>query len=228
MLMNRAQRIWKFTGWIGVLSLAAAGCGGGAYRQRMQKRIEQLRQGVPGQHVLSESIQIGNLELRLLKGFVQKLSPREGSEHPARRRPPFDLPGHLATWEAHLEQGGQKIPYYFYLGLVEKSQNPQERIQERIHQEWPDAKVEWKDFPDARQRRWKRCQLLLADLEWVPLDSAGKEAPVQRKTGQMDIFLLQEGSCWIIVACRAPKDLATPFQRDDLYRVWLANLKLTS
>ncbi len=207
-----------------------AGCGTGAYRERMQKRLEQLRQGGAGQEELSDPIQIPNkpLEIRLLKAFVTELSPTDGSKHLARRTPPFPLPGLLRTWEAHLDQGGQKMPYYVYVGLVETSQNPQETIRERIHQEWPDAKVEWKDFPDAQQRAWKRCQVLLADLDWVPLDPAGKEAPVQKQTGRMDIFLLQEGNHWIIVACRAPETLASPLRRDDLYRVWLANLRIKS
>ncbi|MDW8039446.1 MAG: hypothetical protein RMI90_15610 [Thermoguttaceae bacterium] len=210
------------------MSILASGCGTGAYRQRMQKRLEQLRRGVPGQAELTDPIEISNLELRLLKAFVTELSPTGGPEHLARRTPPFPLPGLLRTWEAHLDQGSQKMPYYFYLGLVEKSQNLRERIRERIHQEWPDAKVEWRDFTDAQQRTWLRCQVLLADLDWVPLDPAAKEGPVQKQTGLMDIFLLQEGNHWIIVACRTPEGLATPLRRDDLYRVWLANLKIKS
>jgi hypothetical protein len=228
--MNRQSACWKLGFGMALIMLLVAGCGTGAYRERMEKRLAELRRGVPGQDELSEAVQIPNLplELRVLKAFATELSPTAGSEHPARRQPPFPLPGLVRTWEAHLEQGGLKMPYYFYLGLVERSQNPQERIRERIHQEWPDAKVEWKDFPDAQQRSWKRCQVLLADLDWVPLDPAGKEAPVQKQTGRMDIFLLQEGNHWIIVACRAPEGLTTPLRRDDLYRVWLANVKMKS
>ena len=215
---------------MGLILLLAAGCGSGAYRERMAKRLAELRRGISGQDELSEAVQIPNLplELRLLKVFTTELSPSSVGEHPARRHPPFSLPGHVRTWEAHLEQGGLNMPYYVYLGLVGRSQNPQERIRERIHQEWPDAKVEWKDFPDAQQRLWKRCQVLLADLDWVPLDPTSKEAPVQKHTGRLDIFLLQEGDHWIIIACRAPEALATPLRRDDLYRVWLANVKMKS
>jgi len=228
--MNRHSICWKLGLPMGLVLLLAAGCGTGAYRERMEKRLAELRRGVPGQDELSEAVQISNLplELRLLKVFATELSPTAGAEHPARRQPPFPLPGQVRTWEAHLEQGGLKIPYYVYLGLVERSQNPQERIRERIHQEWPDAKIEWKDFPDAQQRSWKRCQVLLADLDWVPLDTTGKEAAVQKQTGRMDIFLLQEGNHWIILACLAPEALATPLRRDDLYRVWLANVKMKS
>ncbi|HPP51522.1 MAG TPA: hypothetical protein PK777_01120 [Thermoguttaceae bacterium] len=228
--MKRQAVFWKWGLWIGLASLLAAGCGEGAYRERMQKRIQQLRQGPPGQAELSDPVQIPNvpLEIRVLKAFVTELSPTGGSGHHARRTPPFPLPGLVRTWEAHLEQGGLKMPYYLYLGLVEKAQNPQEAIGQRIRQEWPDATVEWKDFPDAQQRAWKRCQVVLADLDWVPLDPTGKEASVQKATGVMDIFCLQEGGHWIIAACRVPQTMASPLRRDDLYRVLLANLKIKS
>jgi len=228
--MDHQNGLWHKWVWVGLAGLLLGGCGTGAYRQRMEKRMEQLRRGVPGQAELSEAVQLPGtpLEIRVPKGFLTALSPQGGSEHPARRTPPFPLPGLLGAWEAHGEQGGQKMPYYLYLGLVEKSQNPQQLISQRIHQEWQDAPGDWKDFPDAEQRGWKRCQVVLADLEWVPLDSNGKELPVQKATGIMDIFCLQEGQHWILVACRVPQSMASQVRMEDIYRVLLANLKIKS
>ncbi len=226
--MRVRPEFWKHWALIGLGGLLLAGCGTGAYRERMERRIEELSRGMPGQDLLSDVTPLPGtpLEVRVPPVFQKALSPKSGSEKPARRTPPFTLPGLLGTWEAHLDQGGLKQPYYFYLGLTDASQNPQPMIEQQLRQEWPDLSIQWNEFPDALGRPWKRCHVVLADLEWVPLDAGGQEKPVQKATGRVDIFCLQDGRHWIVAACRVPESIADQVRLEDLYRPVLANLKV--
>lgn len=229
MAANRTRPL-SYPRWLlaGLLAGVLAGCGTGAYRERMEKRLEELSRGVPGQDMLTDASPLPGtpLEFRLPLAFQVALSPAGGQEKAQRRMPPITVPGVRGAWEAHVEQGGLKQPYYFYLGLAPKSPDPREAIRREIQGQWPDVRAQWEDFTDAAGRPWKRFRADLADLDWVALDGAGKETAPQQATGIVEFYCREEAGQWIVAGWRVQKSLASQVRLDGLISPTLANLTI--
>ncbi len=193
------------------IASVAAGCGTGAYRERMERRIEQLRSGVPGGALLSDATTYPNtpLQLRVPTVFTNAFAPGSGPEKMQRKTPMVTVPGLLATWEAHVQKDGEKLPYYFYLALIDKSEDkrdPTAAILQEVQNLWSGIDARWNETRDPEGRAWQTLRIE-ADQDWVPLDASGKELAVKAVPGMLQFNCHDAGSHWIVAGWRVPRSI---------------------
>ncbi len=212
-----------------LLVLVAAGCPTGSYRERMEQRIQELNRGMPGQDMLSDEAQLPGTPLffRVPAQFQTALAPG-GSEKAQRRVPPVTVPDLAGTWEAHVDHEGKRIPYYFYLAVVNRSKNRID-VARAIVQEaqglWSGINPSWQDISDLTNRSWKRLRID-GDQDWIPLDAGGKELPVQAMPGVIEFDLREEENYWIVAVWRVPRSIESQVRIDGLIGPTLASLKI--
>jgi hypothetical protein len=199
------------------------GCGTGAYRERMNKRLAELRQGTGNTGLLYAASQVPGtpLWIRVPQAFTQGFVP--GGPGDARRiQPPVTVPGLKATWEAHVTHEGSKLPYYCYLAVSDS--DPTGPIQNQLRQLYTGLNVQWSDFT-AGGKTWKRFRGD-AEQDWIPLDSAGKEMPRRDLPGMLEFDCRQEGSHWMTVGWRVPDSIEGDAKLDRAIGPTLGSLEL--
>ena len=204
------------------------GCGTGAYKERMNKRLDQLRRGVPSTGGLWGASQVPDtpLWIRVPKCFTQGLMPGavvNGKPVKVQRiQPPVTIPGLKATWEAHVDHEGSRLPYYCYLAASDK--DPTASIGAQLRAFSPDLDVTWVDFSDAAGKTWKQWRGLV-EQDWVPQDGSGNDMPSRALSGTLEFDCRQEGSLWMIVGWRVPRVIESAAGLDGVIGASLGSLQ---
>jgi hypothetical protein len=210
----------------------AGGCPTGAYRERLDKRLDQLRRGDPNADLLSAAANLPgtSLWLRVPTQFTVAMSPG-GPESMKRKMPPVTVPGLVGTWEASVaEPDGTKMPCYFYAAIIDKAQNPPDptaAIQQEIQQLWQGVSAPWQDVADGAGRPWRRLRID-GEQDWVPLDKDGKEMPSRAMPGTLQFDCREDGGFWIIAGWRVPRSIEGAAKLDQVMAPTLAALQVQS
>lgn len=207
-----------------LLVCIAQGCGTGAYRERMEARIAELRKGGGVTNVaLYAPSQVGDTSLwiRVPRKFTQGMTP--GAAVNAQRiQPPITLPGLKATWEGTVGSDGRKLPFYCYLAVSDN--DPAGAVQREIKQLYAGVDVTWSEVNDSAGRPWKQFR---ADLEqdWIPQGQDDKELAKVSLDGVFQVNYRQEGSQYMIVAWRVPQSIESAVNLRALIPATLGSLE---
>lgn len=204
------------------------GCGTGAYRERMNKRLEQLRHGAPSGAGLYQASQVPDtaLWIRVPEAFKQGLVPGaviDGKPVKVQRiEPPVTIPGLKVSWEGHAAHEGSQLPYYCYLAVGDR--DPTGRIHDQLKQMYQNLDVTWSDYKDAAGKTWRRWRGEVAQ-DWIPLDASGNEMSPRELPGMLEFDCRQEGSQWIIVGWRVPRAIESTVKLDGVIAASLGSLE---
>lgn len=207
---------------------ACQGCGTGAYKERMNKRLDELRRGGPSTAGLYGPGPVPGtpFSIRVPEAFKQGRPPGavvDGKPVKVQRiQPPITIPGLKVTWEGHVDHEGSKLPFYCYLAVSD--QNPTGRIQSQLKQQYENVDVTWSDYKDAAGKTWKRWRGDLVQ-DWLPQDSSGNDMPKRELSGMLEFDCRQEGNQWMIVGWRVPRAIRSTAKLEGVIGATLGSLQ---
>jgi hypothetical protein len=192
-----------------------AGCGTGQYEDKLNRWV--AGQESRATEKLGAPVAVPGTSIKIrLPTMPYAFVPLEGSADPRRLKPGgLSFPGWKATYEAQINAGGWKIPYYLYVGTLPLAEN--DRIQREILNDL-EGKLKdttaWTtltaDKPEGGFIDWTRVRGT-ATMDFVLVDPQKQEKPQSMK-GTYEILYRRSGNQILLLGWRVPINSEHPEQ----------------
>ena len=198
-----------------ILLLLCGGCGTGAYEERLETRVKELRTSSVFRD-LGPPVDLGDTPIRARVPMVFKDPLAEGAAvddktaDPRRTKPPvINLTGYRRTYEATIDDSsGGKLPYYCFLAAVaeDAAKDPTRVWQSQLASQFPDARAGWQAVdvptPEGNSVGWQRLQIAIPQ-EFYYVDSKG-QASFVKMPGILVMYYRPLAGFHVVVAWRLP------------------------
>lgn len=220
---------------LGILTpIVLSGCGAGSYEERMAEARDQRQSSQSQQARFDDRLhgptvmESTGARIRVPKVFEASYSidsqhPGDGGRvDPGRVKPPFlqDFPGFFICYEAFGPADGTNLAYYCYLGSMPAGDDVEGKILAQLQAAFPSARPSFSEIevqsPQNNAVSWQHVNVTANQ----PFAEQGSSQSFARTVeGTFDLYIHEADGIVVIVAWRAPREVAEQISLDELMQL---------